>query len=262
MTRPPRDLDPDAELASALLDGEASDAEQERATEPAVAAARRRLARVAEQVGAVPPPPAGTAEAHVEAALAAFGEAPGGAAVVGLDGRRAWWQRVPLVAAAAVVLVVMGAVGLAVRDGDGDDVAATQALDVAEGGAEAFEPVGGTANASGSAEREGFADFEDLAAALGGRLRHDDGEQPRGNGSDPAAEGAPEASPLSEPAVPGGCDPVGAAGVDPADARQVLAVVVAGRPVTAVVHDHDHDVVVTSVDDRACAVVDRRPLPR
>jgi len=279
------DLDPALAVASARHDGDA--AEDERAPEPAVAAALARVEAVAAAVGDVPPAPDGLLEAHVAAALAAFAEPVAGAAasedgrVVSLAERRAWWQRAPLgaVAAAVAVVALAGAIGLAAARDDGSADTATAALEADDdagggggesesfGAADAVEEGAGGGAASGSGlaagDRESFAGYEELAAALGERAGAERGSGEAGatqESSDaPVAAPAPEAGVTTGGAA--GCDPVGAAGLDPATVRYAEAVVVGDVLVTAIVHGTGDELTVTSVDEAACAVVDQRPLP-
>ena len=281
MTDRPDAPDPDAtaELASALHDGEAAAHERARADDPEVVAAQRVVAAIAAQVGDVPAPPAGLVDDHVAAALAGLGDGaddrwPG--VVVPIAGRRPWTQRLPLgaVAAAVAVIALVGALGFATA-GDDDDTAddtATAALDADEAGdgavAEAFDAEtgataggdGGTALAGG--EREAFDDYDELAGALADRVDRTDAAGGSGATADDAVSSPAPATEEAERSGAAGCDPVAAAGLDPAEVRLVSPVLVADRLVTALVHGPGDDLRLSVVDDEACAVVERRPLPR
>jgi len=274
------DLAPAAELASALHDGEAGADERARAEADEVRAARRRVEAVAAVIAMVPAPPAGSMDEHVAAALAAFDggaedvEPASGAPVVALADRRAWWRRVPLGAVAAVVAVIalVGAIGLLASSDERDRSVdtATAALEADEGGADDADASPGVASSGATTlaagEREAFPGYDELAASLADRVRAGGAEAADGRAAeaeDPASppagsEAAP--APTAGDAAPG-CDPVAAAGIDPASLELAAAVLVDGRPVTALVHRDGPARVLTSVDEASCAVADRRPLP-
>jgi negative regulator of sigma E activity len=279
------EVDPTFELASALHDGEAADAERARAGAPDQAALRL-VAAVARQVGDVPSPPAALLDAHVAAALAELERASsdrgtGAGAVVTLAERRPWWQRLPIAAVAAAVAVVAlaGVIGLAAARDDGrvDDDSATAALeagvdaaeDEAGDGADDAGPstfdaesgaaAGGTALTAG--ERPAYASYDELAAALA--------EQAVARGSGEPDAAAPTSDATAAPAAPpaeehqgsaAGCDAVGAVGVDPTGVQQVVPALVADRLVTAVVHGAGGERTLSVVDDETCTVVEQRPL--
>jgi hypothetical protein len=183
----------DDELATALVDGEATPEEQARlADDPALAARVEQLRAVRAMVGATPePPPAEAREQAIRAALAeaALAEAATSAPVaagagsgpaagsppplppVDLDARRnrrrAW---LPAAAAAAVALVLgFGALGaLSGRDQGNDDVATFVARDGStEGGAES-DRAGENALAGGGATTTAGAATTLAAADAGG----------------------------------------------------------------------------------------------
>lgn len=269
------------EVASALHDGEASDAERA-AADAEVRSQSQVVGAVARRVGDVPPAPRGLLDDHVAAALAAFDDlepVPVGRAapVASLTGRRPWWQRVPLgaVAAAVAVIALVGALGIATRSDDDQSAdSATAALDDASGDdamsereAEAFDAdggagAGGTTGSAGplaTGERPAFATYDELAVALGGRTARSEAA----TAEDSAEESAPTAdvAPVPESSIAAaGCDAVEAAGIDPARVELVAPVVVDGQLVTAVVHRGDRGRQLTSVDEAACAVVDERAL--
>ncbi|HEX4902926.1 MAG TPA: hypothetical protein VFV42_08970 [Acidimicrobiales bacterium] len=276
-----RDSDADAEVASALHDGEAAEHERAGADDPGVAAARRRLAAVSARVADVPDAPAGLVDDHVAAALAVFDDGAGssasGGTVVPLA-RRRWFERLPLgaVAAAAAVVVLVGVLGLAqAGDDDADDDTATAALesdDAVEdaetfgtdaGGADegmAGDAAGGsTALAAG--EREAYGSYDELAAALAERVPDADGSEAVGEDTAiaaPTAEGG--AAEETERSSAAGCDAVRAAGLDPARVQLVVPVLVEDRLVTAVVHTDGDERRLSVVDDETCTVVERRAL--
>jgi hypothetical protein len=291
--RPPSDVpgapddlpeaDPIFGLASALHDGEATDAERARG-DAEVQRDLRVVGAVSRRVAEVPPAPDGLAADQVAAALAAFdeidavppaevlaaGAAPDGSGprVTSLAARRRWWQRAPLgaVAAGVAAVALVGAVGFAaVGDGDDDADTASTAFesDDAESGTDAVRTedaeASATAGAAGAAGGpDAYATFEELAAALEDRAA----TAARGDETtaEETAEAAPDADALSGTEDAAGCDAVGTAAIDPASIELVVGVVVDGQLVTAVVHALDGERRLTSVDEATCAVVDRRPL--
>ncbi|MCO8126235.1 hypothetical protein NHL50_03335 [Acidimicrobiia bacterium EGI L10123] len=281
----PGPVDPAVELASAHLDGEAGADERARVGDPAVEAHRAAFAEVADAVREVPPPPPGLLDDHVAAAMDAF---DGDARVVPLGRSRTaqpWWQRIPLgaVAAGLVIVALIGAIGLASTiEGDDDDTA-TASLDAADDSGESAEATDG---ADGDASAG--ATMEDSAA-----LDADEGSQPEASGGpiaygsaddlvddvrarladDPdEAEAPTEERDLSTttPAEPDGddgddervedpCDAVAQLGIDPADVVLAFPAVLTGDEVTVVVHDADGRRI-TVVDDATCTVTLDRPL--
>jgi len=279
----PGPVDPDVELASAHLDGEAGAAERDRVGDPAVEAHRAAFAEVADAVREVPPPPPGLLDEHVAAAMDAF---DGDARVVPLGRSRAaqpWWQRIPLgaVAAGLVIVALIGAIGLASTIEGDDDDSATASLDAADdsGGAraEATDDAGtdGDASAGATMEDSASADTEE-----GGQLEASGGPIAYGSaddlvddvrarlGDDPDEAEAPVAeSDLSTTAPPerGGddgddegveerCDAVVQLGIDPADVVLAFPAVLAGDEVTVVVHDAADGRRLTVVDTATCTV--------
>jgi hypothetical protein len=127
--------EPDAaDLASAYLDGEASDDERARVEgDPALLAEVERLRRVRAAVAEVPPASAAARDAAVAAALAAFDELHGNSApaaptnVVPLEHRRRVQRtQAALTAVAAAAVLVIGGFIIANRGGDDDATTARQ----------------------------------------------------------------------------------------------------------------------------------------
>jgi hypothetical protein len=189
----PPEVAPEEELASALADGEAGDAEAARATEPEVARALAMHRQVARLVaGPVEPPSEDDRERAIAAALAAFDEAPAELAAPAagdeLAARRARKRLPAWVAAVAAALVVLAGLGLlatlASDDGTTDERATSAADENAtttlaagaetSSAAEAPTAAGGFDSASGAGggtARSGalpylgeFADRDDLVA--------------------------------------------------------------------------------------------------
>lgn len=280
----PPDVDADVELASALLDEEATPDERARAGDPSVQAHLAGLRRTSARVGEVPPVPDGLLDEHVGTALDAFDETAGAAPVVPLDSRRpggrTWWQRAPLGAVAAVVAVValVGAVGLASMSGDGDDDTATAAFDEpgdggggdsADDSGEAFSAGEESADlgVAGGAERAlaSYADLDELADDLAARnrlrQRSTDDDAEVGTAAPTADAGAPAAGTTSEQAEPAPCDAVTAADIEPAAVIETVPALVDGTPVTAVVHGDPEAPRLAVVDDGSCQVLVERDLP-
>jgi hypothetical protein len=270
---PVPEVDGDVDLASALVDGEATPDEEGRADDRAVQAHRAAFASVAARVGDVPAPPAGLVDDQVGAALAAFdGDAAGAgddvAPAVSLADRRPWWQRAPLgaVAAAVAVVALVGAIGFAAVTDDGEDHdTATAMLDGDDEGAvddavgsEAFRAEGDVGAGTAAAT---YADLDELAEDLARQVSEPavaDAEQATTTALAPAADATTEAADGVEAAE--ACDAIGATGLDPASVRLVATAVVGDQPVTAVVHGAEGDLLLTVVDAGTCEVVDERRL--
>lgn len=278
----PGPVDPDAELASAHLDGEAGADERARVGDPAVEAHRAAFAEVADAVRDVPPPPPGLLDDHVAAAMDEF-DGDGDARVVPLGRSRAaqpWWQRIPLgaVAAGLVIVALIGAIGLASTiEGDDDDTA-TASLDAADDGGErdeAPDDAGGDASAGATMEDSASADTEE-----GSRFEASDGPIAYASADDlvddvrarladdpDAAEATTEESDLSTTAPPERdgddgddegveerCDAVAQLGIDPAHVVLAFPAVLTGDEVTVVVHDATDGRRLTVADDATCTV--------
>lgn len=239
----------------------------------------------------VPPAPPALVDAHVEAALAAYdeehadgGRAGGGAAVSDLDARRTetpWYRRIPLgaVAAAAIVVGLLGVSQLVVGDEDGEETA-TQGADMADEAAPETESADDSADAFGTSEAAGgdsgspdgrpvFASTDALVAHLEETLAGattaarptaggGGGGGGGGAGGGTASDDAPPEADSSAPAAAGDCDAASVAGVAPDDVELLEAVILEGRAVTAVVHRTDDDRRVVVVDDDTCQVVEDR----
>lgn len=267
----PGPVDPDVELASAHLDGEAGADERARAQDAAVQAHLAAFRDVAGQVRDVPPPAPGMLDDHVAAAMAAFD--PQGR-VVPMASRRPepWWQRIPLgaVAAALVAIALVGAIGLASRSGEDDSAdTATGALESADEGAESGSAGGGTSEDFGAAadameegpvlesDAGGVTRAYDSYEALADDLRQELAAAAPSAGGGASASAAPEAE-RGEGGDP--CDAVDLLGLDPAAVVLVRNVLVTPSTVTAVVHDADDGRRLTVVDDASCTVAFDRVL--
>lgn len=274
----PGPVDPDVELASAHLDGEAGADERGRVDEPAVRAHRAALASVVDQVRDVSPPPTGLVDDHVAEAMAAFDDE---GRVVSLGGRtstQAWWQRIPLgaVAAGLVVVALIGAIGLAstVNDDDSADTA-TATFDAADEGTDAGddsapddgESSGGAAMEESTAldagapfdatgERAAYDSYDALAGDLQEQLASapDAGEAADAE-SDLATTSSQRTTDAGDEGATDPCGAVSLLGLDPADVVLVRPVVVTPDEVTAVVHETGDGRRLTVVEDASCAVV-------
>ena len=269
----PSHPDADLELASAHVDGETTDAES------AAVEADPALLALVDELGAVRtrlspgPSPEGLVDQQVTAALDALG-AGDGATVVPLARGRGdlqWYQRLPVaaVAAALVVVALIGAVALTGSTGDDEETAADSGAttmeaateDASELDATAGQGADGALSPAMGAERPQFTDLDALASHVEELLGGDDAA--------PQAEAAPAAGgsggvarddmgrTADAPEAPG-CEPVAVAAPDGSPVAAVVAAVVDGRDVTAVVVDGGRRMVV--VDDASCGVVDERPL--
>lgn len=276
------------ELASAYLDGEAAPAEFER-VEADVDLLRRVevLGAVRERLAVDSPAPEAV-EAHIAAALAAFGEPPQAATAssVAEDApvsdlaarRRSWSQRLPMgavAAAAVIVALVAGVAAFTARDTDSTDMATGTSDDavvdaggstilggdLGGGDGSVTADSGGAEFAPSSTElRQVFADDDALAQYVRSQL---DGSAPRPAGEASGGAGAPvddgdlgAAERVADP-----CDAVGVAGVDRPQVRLVVPIVLGGDDATAVAYTDadgvDHLVVVR---DATCEISLRRPL--
>lgn len=264
----------DLEVASAYLDGEATDQEVAR-----VSADRRLLALVAELAEvrnrlAVPAPPGVSADDHVAVALAAFdqdAEVPAG--VTSLAERRRWRGRIPLgaVAAALVLIALVGALtqldlgrqdDLATASGDSQFETTGSALDrdtalaPADDGADAAPELGYT----GPQGRLAFSTTDDLAEYLS---QHD--AQPAPTDADSGAGASVAGGSTSSDTESRSFDPCDAArvaGADPAAVQELMGFVVSGRDVTAVVAASSEPGVrrLVVVDDASCEIVADRTI--
>lgn len=267
----------DVELASAHLDDEVTSEERARLeSDTELRAHVESLAPVVDRVRDVPAPPSGLVDAQIAAALAELDGAPGdeNADVVRLPrgGARPRWGQLPLgaVAAALVVVALLGVVGLAsLTSDDGEDTAADATAEedasgdeFAESG-EALLPEASTTfgadaadeGADGSAApmtgRTEFASYDELVARLDEELAAAD----RADSSTTEDATTDDAAPDEESAGDDPCDAVSLLDLDPDEVETVLAAIVAGDPVTAVVHAADGGRRLVVVDDTTCQVV-------
>ena len=278
----PDPVDPDVELASAHLDGEAGPDERARADDPAVQARLAAFAGIADQVRDVPPPPAGLVDDQIARAMGAFDE-DGTVVALGRD-RTPWWQRIPLgaVAAALVVVALVGIASLAGQGGDDEADTATAALETADEADEAADGAtgggaGGGADdsfAAADAQEEGatlessadvgeagdrpaFGSYDELAAGIRDELGTagttsaapvPDSQQP--TTTSPRSRTADERAASTDP-----CGAVQVLGIDPAAVLLVRPAIVVPDPVTAVVHEAEDGRRLAVVDDATCEVV-------
>jgi hypothetical protein len=270
------------ELASAILDGEATAAEQARAGEPEVAAALARLRGVAAAVGATGPVDELARERAIALALDAWGTEAATAAAAGAAGasgdelarRRQARRGVRLVGVAAAVVAALAVGGIALTSGDDDtdtsaDVAAeapaaTEAAGSAGDGAESG--TGGSATQSATSaltDLGAFDDLDDLVAFASGEATEravveegeafdaDDGAVAGDAASEDLEESVQDGSvtaPATGAAAPS-CTPPPPPGGDPV---VVSTATLEGRPVTVVVAGTGDDAVVQVVDALTC----------
>ncbi len=275
----PGPVDPDVELASAHLDGEVGPDERDRAADPAVQARIAELSSVVDRVRDVPPAPPGLLDDHVARALE---DLDTGRTVVSLEARRTrWFERIPLGAVAAVLVVAafVGFASLASQNRGGDD-SATASLESADDSADdsggdgdapsddAFGTAGGgsTDAAEEEATRQGDAEMSapapatayDSYDALADDLRAElDGAVP--DQGDAAPSPTSEEMTTSEDGA-GPQDPCGAVellGLDPATVVLARTVLVGPDQVTVVVHDAADGRRVAAVDGSCDVVLDR-----
>ena len=273
----PGPVDPDIEVASAHLDGEAAADERARVGDAAVAAHVAAFEDVAARIRDVPPAPPGLRDDQVARAMAAFDDAATVVPMARSGGAAAWWQRIPLGAVAAVLVVValIGAISVIGQGADDDDTA-TVALDAADGGdtgggsgateerladtmddSAAMEAEGAPeAGSAGSAAPGAFADYDELAGALREELAPERGFDVPDEGADedPSTTArAADGEGTGEPSDP--CGAVAVLGLDPSAVVVVRPVVVGSDEVTAVVHDAADGRRLAVVDDATCSVV-------
>lgn len=238
---PVPDVDALDELASTLVDGEATDADQARGAEPEVARRVAAFEAVARRVGQpVPPPDDRARDTAIGTALAAAGEPP-----VALAERRhrrrrqpAWLPAVGAVAAAALAVVGLGVFLTSLDGGDDADQAAESATTFAatagdDAGADAAGDAETTAGAESSRSASELAVRPDLGEfgdedALADAVRQLETARPAPTADEEGADGAGSVDQASE------CPDEVAAGGVVATAR------LAGRPIViAVVADPD-----------------------
>lgn len=268
----PGPVDPDVELASAHLDGEAGADERARVEDPAIAAHLAAFGRVAEQVRDVPPPPAGLLDDHVTRAMASFDDKGRVVPIGRTAGATPWWQRIPLgaVAAALVVVALVGIASLGGFGGDDEDTAAT-AFDSTDdsGGDSDMGEMGGEqapmadtmedgatleAEAGLAPDRASYDSYDDLAISLQDELARPTAAT-TGAADDPdAADGAARSAGDDEDGTDP-CDAVAVLGIDPVAVVLVRPALVASDDVTVVVHDGEDGRRLAVVDDATCTVV-------
>jgi hypothetical protein len=269
----PGPVDPDVELASAHLDDEAGADERARVEDPVVAAHLAAFGRVADQVRDVPPPPAGLLDDQVARAMASFDDEARVVPIGRTAGATPWWQRIPLgaVAAALIVVALVGIASLGGFGGDDEDTAATafdstddsagdSGDDSAAGGAQA--PMADAMEESATLETEAglapdrarFDSYDDLVASLQDELARPTAAT-GGQAGDPDDTAGEERSAGDGEGVTDPCDAVAVLDVDPATVVLVRAAVVASDDVTVVVHDADDGRRLAAVDDATCTVV-------
>ncbi|MEO7557313.1 MAG: hypothetical protein ABIV94_11990 [Acidimicrobiales bacterium] len=261
------------ELVSAVIDGEASDADQARvASDRELSERREQLAAAAAALGGpVDSPTASARDAAIAAALAAFDEgqarpdpeaAP--APVIALRGRR------PLrwlgVAAAAAIAVVAGAVLLrgggssssttAARD-DTRANSSASAQDTSARAPGAADQAEGTSAASAAFDLGSFGTADALVAAVRGTLDVDQ------EGAAPTTVAPTDAPPTDatraiddQPATPA-CPAPRAVPVP----KLVVSAVLAGQPVIVFVGPDPSGATVLVALTTACTVLLQQPLP-
>lgn len=284
----PGDADPATDLAGAYLDGEATDAEVARVeAEPALLERVAELEALRDRL-AVPAPPRSLVDDHVGVALDAFappaaGSGAGTPATATpadeLAARRArrdrrWYERIPLgaVAAAVVVVALVGAISQ-LSTGESDDMAADTAGDALESADDAGEAADSAGDDSAEdddseegadqpaaesdvgvdeqtgATRLAFADVDALADHLATRLDAADGAT-----ATTSTTGGNAQSDTTVGEAGARCALDALAGVDQDEITAVEPAVVAGRDVTALVLTSDARRLVV-VDDATCDVI-------
>lgn len=286
--------DPATALASAYLDAEASDAEVARVeSDPALLARVAELEALRDRL-AVPTPPRDLVDDHVAAALAAYSTPIAtpdtGTPADELTARRArqgrrWYERIPLgaVAAAVVVIALVGAISQ-IDTGDSDDMAADTASEALESTDDAGDDSGddsGDAAGSGGDDsaadgdagaespaaesdtfgadeqtnaevaRLAFSDVDALADHLAARF---DAPAPTTSTTSPSTQ-----SDATVGQTPAGCALDALPGVDQREITAIEPAVIAGQEVTALVITGDGRRLVV-VDDATCDVIDDRAL--
>ncbi len=272
----PHPPDPDQfELISAYVDGEATDEERARVEDDATLLARADQLSTLRTRLAAPAPPHSLVDTHVAAALDAFDgvdrtmpeTSTSTVRQLGAHRNRRLLQRFPLLAAAAVLIVVALAGALVAR-GLGGDTRSDETASGATTTTVLSDAAGSTFESSAQDDanlapapatvRPEFGTVDDFAAFVADRAVTRTSTAEGGAAADSAAPSTTIA-PAGPPTDP--CDAVSVAGVDPAAVDAVVPAIVAGRAVTGVVErtpgEHRRLVV---VDDATCVVVDERTL--
>ena len=285
------------ELASAILDGEATDAERARAGDPEVAAALEAFGRVSAAVGAEPPVDELARERAIAAALGAWGtptaeeEAIAAeqrerfAAVDELARRRRNRLGLKVAGIAAAVAAVVAVGSLAVGSGDDEDSAtsADVAAEAPESGvATESAGAGATADADAAEESEAAADGATSSLALSDLGAYDDLDTLVADAVVVATERAAEANDDGADSAPqgegdaggevaeGGAAPTVAAGAGGATAcalpsppagepATASTATLEGRPVLVTVSGSGDDAVVQVTDPATCEVLYEGP---
>jgi hypothetical protein len=259
----PPEVGPLDELASAILDGDATEAELARADEPEVARRVARFSALAEQVRQGSPGPDDRREAAIAAALAEFGgEAAPADELAARRERRGGWadpaRRLRILGAAAAAIVAI-AVGAVVLDSSPDDDQTTAADAVDDRATEE------TASSESSLDAETPASDGQAADSAGGA---EVAPAPIDLGEFESADQLLDEA-LSRPAVPpqdtsfGAAEPSAAARcADPTGgATRIDTAELDGRAVLVYVRDDagaDGDVEIVVVDAATCEVLARR----
>ena len=285
----PSPADPNFELASAYLDGEVTP------DEAALVEGDAALATLVEDLRGLVPSldpgdaPAALAESHVAAALAAYDDERGSspaASVTALGTARAdrsrsrWYDRIPLgaVAAAALLVALVGGLSLVDFDGSDTDTAAGRADRAGGDESLAFEDSGGAMDAAEGADgaaagagggapvveapRPTFADVDVLAAFVSDTRAQitapASGDAAGGGGGGGTSERAPEE--FADPDAACDLQAVAQAAAGPGAVQSILAAFVAGQPVSAFVIETSEGPELVVVDETTCSVTDQRPL--
>jgi hypothetical protein len=271
------------EVASAILDGEATEAERARAGEPGVAAALAAFGRVSAGLGADDPIDELARERAITAALDAWGTeddaVPGARTAVAGDElarRRRARRGLRVVGAAAAVVVALALGGLALQGGSDDDDSA----DVAASAPEDTVAAGGSAGAGSAAGSEAatesalalsdlgtYDSLDALVAEAAGvaterAAAFEDGQvfDADSSGDVTATQGANngvDGEQTSAPAADAGGGAVATCAPPPPPSGEPLAFSTAtleGRPVTVVVAGTGDEAVVQVVDVQTCEV--------
>lgn len=275
---PPPEASEIEELASAILDGEATPEELARASEPAVAAALASYRRVSALLASSGPVDEVGRERSIAAAIDAWGTGDAAAAPGGGDelaqrrARQPAWARPAFGAAAAVVVaLVLGGLAVLAGQDDGDDVAASNAAD--DDAAQRGSPAGATAESGADSFAVGIdlGTFDDLDALVAAADRTaaqqrsvllDESAQAEEGDGEATSEAAPPASPAAGAGVDASEGAGGACSPPPLPPGVVVVTGTAtfeGRAVVVTVIDGSEGTVVQVQDVATCAVVYEGP---
>lgn len=260
------------QAVSAVLDGEATDAERALVADNPAAAARTETFLGLQSAMAITPPDT-LIDDQVAAAMAEFAP-PVSSLAAARDRRDAWYRRVPLgaVAAGVVVLALIGAATQLDRDTTQDT--ATAAFDqdanesapaadeatVSDGAADTFVE-SGMADSAIASDVVMVDTVDQLLDVIASRRT---AELSATTNLAPSEAEAPEASGFSSTTTGGrastsACDPVGVTGADPATLIEAFPAIVAGSPVTVVrlavpTDGGDTAERIVVIDDVACTI--------